>query len=461
MSISEASSPLLEDASGSRGTADEIFAPSTTSELRAIVNRARQSHTPLTLRGSGTGLVGGAVPKGGWLIALDRFKNLQVENGRARCGVGLSLQDLQDAAAPSGQFLGPNPTDYSASIGGVISTNAGGARSFRFGALRYNTLALEATFMDGSTRWIESGERIDFPTRSVSHPATTKNSAGYFLEPDVEWVQLLCGSEGTLAIITQADLKLRPIPPAVVSGVVFFPSDENSLNAVDDWRVIPGLRLLEYMDNASLGLLRPTHTDIPSAARAALLVEQDLESEDDPELDVWVQRLNQHKGLANESWFGFSPADRQRFYKFRHSLARIVVDRARKSDFTKLATDLAVPISRNRELLAYYRRQCDRLLPGKYAIFGHIGDANTHLNLLPDTDDEAQVGQELMVDFAKFAVSLGGTVAAEHGIGKNKRDLLKLMYSSSEIDSMKDVKRRLDPDWLLNRGNVFDSPDPE
>jgi FAD/FMN-containing dehydrogenase len=89
-------------------------------------------------------------------------------------------------------------------------------------------------------------------------------------------------------------------------------------------------------------------------------------------------------------------------------------------------------------------------------IFGHIGDANVHLNVLPDTPDEAKRGEEMMLDFARYAVSVGGTVAAEHGIGKNKRDLLKLMYSASEIDAMKRVKDKLDPDWLLGRGNIFD-----
>lgn len=446
---------ILEDASGYRGEADQVFAPATAAELRDLVRQAVAQRIALTIVGAGTGLTGAGVPEGGWAISLRRFRKLEIENGRARCGVGISLQELQDEAVKTGQFFGPNPTEYSASIGGVISTNAGGARSFCFGSVRRHVLGLEVTFMDGQTKWLERGQKVDFDLPSIRRPGTTKNSAGYFTGPGIDWVDLLSGSEGTLGVITEAKLTLLPIAPAILSGVVFFSSDEDALNAAEAWRPLQRLRLLEYVDNASLDMVRPAHGDLPISAKAALLVEQDLSSEQDQEVDNWVDRLDRHNALGEQSWFGFSAADRERFHMFRHSLAAIVVERTRHNGFPKLGTDFAVPVNRFRELLAFYRSRCEATVPGKYVIYGHIGDANVHLSVLPDTAEEAHAGKTLMLEFARKAVSLGGTVAAEHGIGKMKRDLLRLMYSEDEIEAMKSIKRRLDPEWLLGQGVIF------
>jgi FAD/FMN-containing dehydrogenase len=447
--------PYLEDASGYRGEAEQAFAPANVPQLQEIVLAASAKKIPLTVSGAGTGLTGARVPHGGWVVSTEHFRHLKIEQGKAICGAGVSLQEVQQAANRTGQFFGPNPTEYSASIGGIIATNAGGARGFRFGSVRRHVLSLEVTFADGRTKRFSRGECVDFPIQPIRRRATTKNSAGYFLEPRAQWVDLLSGSEGTLGIVTEAELQLLPIPPAILGGVVFFPNDEDALNAVDAWRDVPGLRLLEYMDAPSLNLLRPTQAGIPAKAQAALLIEQDLSSEDDEEVDRWVERLAQHDALGNQSWFGFSAAERERFTEFRHALPVTVLDRVRRNGWPKFGSDFAVPIDRNRDLLAYYRQRCDNAMPGQYVIFGHIGDANVHLNLLPATAEQTIVGEEMMTGFARYAVSLGGTVAAEHGIGKTKIDLLKLMYSEAEIAAMRDVKRRLDPDCALGRGTIF------
>jgi len=247
-----------------------------------------------------------------------------------------------------------------------------------------------------------------------------------------------------------------PEPAAILSGVVFFSSDEPAFGAVDAWRGIPELRLLEFLDEHSLRLLLSRYPEIPAAARSALLVEQNLESEDDPEIDEWTRRLHTQGAFEDESWFGFSAADRERFRELRHTLALMVLDTVRRNGFPKFGTDLAVPLDRNRELHFQYKRCCNEVLPRQYTIFGHVGDANNHVNLLPTTPDEAQRGEKLLYEFARYVVSLGGTVAAEHGIGKNKTDLLKLMYSADEIESMRRVKQRLDPQWMLGRGTIFE-----
>ena len=448
----------LEDASGLHGEAERAFAPENTSELRELVCAAVTQRIPLTIMGAGTGLTGGAVPYGGWVVSLNRFRRLEIRQGAARCGVGISLQDLQDEAAKTGQFFGPNPTEYLASIGGIVATNAGGARSFGFRSVRHHVLGMEVTFMDGQTRWINRGDPVPFTFTPVHQPETTKNSAGYFLQPGTDFVSLLAGSEGTLGIITEVELRLLPVAPAILSGVVFFSSDEDALDAVDEWRPVPRLRLMEYLDAVALGFLRTTYPEIPAAARAALMVEQDLSGENDEQVDLWVERLARRNALAEESWFGFAAADRERFRGLRHTLATNVVECVRRNGIPQKGTDYAAPIARSRELIAYYRKRCSEQFPGKYLIFGHIGDANVHLNVLPDSADEARAAEELMLDCAKFALSLGGTIAAEHGIGKNKLDLFQLMYSAEEREAMRAVKRMLDPHWLLGRGTIFEGP---
>lgn len=446
----------LEDASGYHGEAERVFAPADVREVQEIAAKAHESKIPLTVAGAGTGLTGARVPHGGWVISLERLREIEIGPGRARCGAGALLSELQKTAAQTRQFFGPNPTENSASVGGIINTNAGGARSFHYGAVRRHVLALDVVMANGEMRRFERGERVDFPYEPVHAPATTKNSAGYYLRPGLEWVDLLAGSEGTLGIVTSAELQLFAEPGAILSGVVFFESDEAAFDAVEAWRPIRELRLLEFMDEYSLRLLRPAYSDIPAASRAALLVEQNLHSEEDEEVDAWARRLGEQGAFEEESWFGFSAADRERFREFRHTLAVMVTDAARRNGHPKFSTDFAVPIARNRDLHCYYKRRCDEAMPGQYTIFGHVGDANNHINLLPVTGEQARQVEEIMHEFAQYVVSLGGTVAAEHGIGKTKTGLLKMMYGAEEMEAMRAVKRRLDPEWLLGRGNLFE-----
>ena len=229
-----------------------MVVPNTVEEIRQLVRHCRGQGISLTVSGAGTGLTGARVPHGGWLVSLEQFRSCDISSGRAHCGPGLLLSDLSKAAARTRQFFGPNPTETSASIGGIVSTNAGGARSFRYGSVRRQVAGLEATLPSGETKSFRRGDKVDFPYTPVPTPDTSKNSAGYFLQPDLEWIDLLAGSEGTLAIISAVDLLLQPDPAAILTGVVFFHSDDEAMDAVDHWRELPELRLLEYMDQHAL-----------------------------------------------------------------------------------------------------------------------------------------------------------------------------------------------------------------
>jgi FAD/FMN-containing dehydrogenase len=440
----------LTDASGYAGFTDIIYAPTDEAGVVEALRAATRSSTPVTVAGAGTGLTGARVPQGGAVLSLERFRKLEVGLGRARVGPAVTLLDLREAAAPSRQFFAPDPTEITASIGGVIATNASGSRSFRYGSTRRHLVALRVAFMDGRVEEYRRGDRIDFPVPTIPAPATTKNTAGYQLSPNMDWIDLLCGSEGTLAVVLEAEVALLPAPQDLFAGLIFFPSDELALDAVDAWRAHQELRMLEYVDRNSLHLLRGRYPEIPKDALAALLIE--AEGDD---IDLWEQRLNASGAMVDASWFATNAKDRERFRAFRHSLPELVIDSVVRRGFLKMGTDFAVPLDRNREMLAYYRKRLEESLPDRYVIYGHIGDAHVHVNMLPGSKQEAETASALLDEFARQAVALGGTVSAEHGLGKRKAKLLPLQYMPEQIEAMRAVKRRLDPQWLLGRGTLF------
>jgi FAD/FMN-containing dehydrogenase len=368
-------------------------------------------------------------------------------------GPAATLLEIRDAAARSDQFFAPDPTEITASIGGAIATNASGSRSFRYGSTRRHILALRVALMNGSLRDYLRGDKIDFPVPFIPAPNTVKNTAGYRLEPGMDWIDLFCGSEGTLGVILEAQIALLSVPRELFAGVVFLPSDEHALAAVDAWRTCPELRMLEYVDRNSLSLLLGRYPEIPAKAAAALLFE--AESAD---LETWESRLISAGALLEASWFATGTKDRERFRAFRHSLPELVIDTVVRRGFLKMGTDYAVPLDRNRDMLAFYRKRLEETLPGRYVIYGHIGDAHVHVNMLPGNAEEADLASALLNEFARYAVSLGGTISAEHGLGKRKAKLLSLQYTEEQIQAMKDVKRRLDPYWLLGRGTIFAEP---
>ena len=428
----------ITDASGYAGHADQVFTPRSEEEVAAILARASSEGVPVTVMGALTGLAGGAVPKGGWAISMAQFRKLDVFPGKARVGTGVLLREVQAAATASGQFYAPDPTENTSSIGGNIGANASGSRSFRYGATRQHVQALRVVHMDGRIVEYRRGEKVDFDVPRIPLPRTRKHSAGYRLEPGMDFVDLFVGSEGTLGVVTEAELQLLPAPGEILGGVVFFPTEEAALDAVDRWRPTPGLRMLEFLDSRSMKLMEQPYG-------AAVLIEM----EGDAELDMTG-------ALEDESWFGSSAADRERFRQFRHRLPERIHERLRRGGFVVLATDYAVPLERNRDILAIYRSRTQPRISGiKFVMFGHIGDAHVHTEVLPETQQEWERATEIAVELAKEVVAMGGTVGAEHGLGKRKAHLLSIQYNPAEIEAMRSVKRRFDPQQLLGQGNLF------
>jgi D-lactate dehydrogenase (cytochrome) len=279
-------------------------------------------------------------------------------------------------------------------------------------------------------------------------------------------IDLFIGSEGTLGVITEAELSLLPQPEGVLSGVVFFKQEEQLLAFVREARGRSlqtraqsgeGLdaRALEYFDGEALKFLRERYPLVPSGAAGAVFFEQETTAATEESLmGGWLELVEMHDALADESWFGTNEHDRAEMRAFRHALPVMVNEWLARQGQRKVSTDMAVPDGAFPEMLRFYK---ETLRAGRlaYVIFGHIGDNHVHVNILPRDDAEQAAARETYGRFVERAVSLGGTISAEHGVGKIKRDYLRALYGERHLREMAELKRAFDPACVLGRGNVF------
>jgi D-lactate dehydrogenase (cytochrome) len=390
-------------------------------------------------------------------------------------------------------FYPPDPTEDTAHLGATLATNASGARSFHYGATRNHVRGLRVCLASGEMLDVERGAcrarsgrfvitrggglatEVRVPTYAM--PAT-KNAAGYFAAPDMDLIDLFIGSEGTLGVITEATILLAPSPEGTLSALAFFPSDEDAIAFVRRARGdVPEDRppvsvepiALEFFDSNSLNFLRERKTEegsassipeLPRDAAAAVLFEQEYTEELLLGIyEGWETLLAAHGSSMENTWGGMDAGDLAKLKALRHSIAEEVNNAIARANATcpeihKIGTDAAVPPSALEEMMGFYRTA----LEGsglRYVVFGHIGDSHLHLNIMPRNSDELRWGKELALACAERAVTLGGTVSAEHGIGKLKHAFLKLQYGDAGLREMAAVKAALDPRGVLNRGVMF------
>ncbi len=401
-----------------------------------------------------------------------------------------ALEEFHDGPA---LFYPPDPTEKTAHLGATVATNASGARSFRYGATREHVHGLRVCLASGDVLALERGDvtadgrefairRLDGSVSRVIVPGYTmpgiKSAAGYFAKEEMDLVDLFVGSEGTLGVVTEVEVVLSPRPDGILSALAFFPSDEDAVSFVrrarGDFadRPVPGAMAplaFEFFDSRSFDFLRARKAalgassgipELPEKAGAGVLFEQ--EYDEDSLLDIyeaWEGLLAANGSSMDDTWGGMDEADLERLMALRHGIAEQVnnvVARAKAShpEIHKIGTDTAVPPEALEEMLRFFRTALDG--SGlEYVIFGHIGDSHLHVNVLPSDPDELRRGRELALSFAKHVVGLGGTVSAEHGIGRLKHEFLRLLYGDEGLAEMAAVKRALDPDAVLNRGVVF------
>jgi D-lactate dehydrogenase (cytochrome) len=449
---------FLSDASFIRdGYADRVVLPETIDEVSEILSAANRDLIPVTVSGAGTGTVGGRVPFGGIVLATDRLNRIKsIEHDRAVAEAGVILADFQRAVDQKGLLYPPDPTERGCFLGGTVATNASGARTFKYGPTRNYIERLKVVLASGEVLELRRGEKniLKIPLPTYRPPATRKNATGYFVSPNMDAIDLFIGSEGTLAVICEIETRLVSKPQGLLSGVVFFANQADVLAFVTAARATLDARALEFFDNESLNFLREKYPNIPASAAGAIFFEQETNDQTEESiLNEWLALLNQHHAFA-DSWFATGEQDQARLREFRHQLPVLMNEWFARYRQRKVSTDMAVP---DEAFAGLFRLYYDTLRTSglRYTIFGHIGDNHVHVNILPRDEDEGARARELYVQFLKYAASVGGTLSAEHGVGKLKREYLRLFYTDDHLREMAALKKLFDPNGILGRGNIF------
>jgi len=408
-----------------------------TNDVALTLTIAEKHGVPITPRAGGTGRTGGAVPVAGGIVLATNTMGKILEIDRANLVAvvqpGLVTADLHAAVEAEGLFYPPDPNSLkTCMIGGNVAENAGGPRAFKYGVTREYVLGLEACLMGG--RVLRTGKR------------TIKGVTGY----DV--TALLVGSEGTLAVFTEATLRLVPKPPEVATVLALFDAVRAAADAVA--RIVAaGLvpRCIELMDGASLGAIRAQGVAVDPRANAMLLIEVDGDGA--AVMDDALERLGAaltEGGKTIDVVAAQDASQRARLWEARRQLSPAT----RKLAKYKLSEDIVVPRTRLVDLLVAVDRIGEET-GVRHLTYGHAGDGNLHVNFLWNDEGERPAVDRAIEGLMRATIQLGGTLSGEHGIGVTKAAYLPLEQSPDLIALQQDLKRVFDPSGLLNPGKIF------
>ncbi|MBN2545822.1 MAG: FAD-binding oxidoreductase [Spirochaetes bacterium] len=481
---------------------DSIWFPTSTEETAKAIKIINQKKQKATISGSRTGITGGASSFNAEnIISLENLKSspkvyydkgtnnwvLQV-SAKAKLSEIMEILKLKkyscDNPPEQKLFYPVDPTETSASIGGMISTNASGARTLFYGPTRKWVHGLTVVLSDGSVIEIKRGlnffagnkviiknsdnERT-IEIEEIKTPVT-KHAAGYYLKNQMDLIDLFIGQEGTLGIITHAELKLMEINGDFLYLTIFI-NNNNYISLIKDLKNAVNFKPLaiEFFDDNSIRLLNQYRNEmleassvpkLPDNIKSAVYTEINYKKEDFNKLYAELNRILKKNRLdINNTWAGFTVKHLDDMKRFRHALPErinslIALKKIRIKELTKIGTDMAVPDKYLKKLMSYYTNNLKKYKLDHY-IFGHIGNAHLHVNIIPENMGELKIAKELYKKFAEKVVTFNGSVSAEHGIGRLKKEFLKLQYSEKEIAVMKKVKTILDPHNLLNPGVLF------
>ena len=439
---------LVEGRGLYRGSAPALLRPGNTDEVAACLRIAAAHGLTIVPHGGNTGMVGGGVPQGDLVLSLDRLyrvRDLDPVNMTMTVEAGCILKTVQDRAADAGCLFPLSlGAEGSCTIGGNLSTNAGGTAVLRYGNMRELCLGLEVVLADG--RVLNDLNRL------------RKNNTGYDLR------NLFIGAEGTLGIITAAVLKLFPQPKSRATAWLGVQSPQDGLALFNRVRRAAGDTLtgFEFMYGIVLDFVTRhipgTASPLAEAHPHYILIEL---TSPDAELDL-AARLETllasafEDGLVQDAVIAASEAQANALWHLRESMSE-----AQKFEGGSIKHDVAVPVSSVADFLDRATAACENELPGlRVAAFGHFGDGNIHFNLSqPVGADKA----EFLAKWAHFngivhaiVAGMGGSISAEHGIGLVKKDELPHYKDAVALDLMRSMKRMLDPGNLLNPGKIFD-----
>lgn len=427
------------DETARRVDPDAVLFPGSHDDVARLMRVALEHRIPLTPRGAGSGNVGGALPSPGSVVVsfecMRRVHEFDPVNRLIVVEPGVVTEDIDRLARSAGLFYPPDPGSASYSrIGGNLAMNAAGPRAVKYGVTRDFVLGLRA--VTGAGEEIRTGCR------------TTKGVTGYDL------TRLLVGSGGTLALVTEATLKLLPAPEAVATLRVCFASNRSALEAVSRvMRQAVTPCALEFMDQHAIDAIRPTGAadDLPDGTRALLMVEADGRAADLPHQIAALEQALAGDGLL-EMRSGFDRGAIAQLWTARRSLSHAV----KRIAPLKINEDVVVPVSALADFVDFIDHIADaQRLP--IVSFGHAGNGNLHVNLMvdPDNGDELARAHVALESIMLRVLALGGTLSGEHGIGTEKRKFVPLEIAPATLELMRAIKRQFDPYGLLNPGKLF------
>jgi D-lactate dehydrogenase len=432
--------PYGYDNSRLQATPEAVLFATDADQIAAITTLCHAHQIPLITRGKGTGTTGATVPQqGGIVLSLERMNRIleiDADNRLARVEPGVTNKALQTAIAAEGFFWPPDPTSAAVcTIGGNLAYNSAGPRAVKYGTPRENTLGLKAVTGKGES--IRTGVK------------TTKGVVGYDL------TRLLIGSEGTLAIITEATLKLTPLPETKCTLQASYRNMHAAAEAVSAIMRQPITPCaLEFMDGTALNMVRNfSDLNLSDEVGALLMIEIDGASHSIETEAAHVAEAASVDGMI-EIHTARTPEEIARLWKTRKALSPALRNIAPK----KINEDIAVPVSHIPELIDGLEQLAD-----KHGItivnFGHAGNGNIHVNLLLDPDDPKQLkaGEICLDSVFDLVLRLEGTLSGEHGIGVVKREFVPREIDPVSLDLMRAIKRQFDPHNILNPGIVFPS----
>ncbi|NWF88221.1 MAG: FAD-binding oxidoreductase [Ignavibacteriaceae bacterium] len=475
----------LIDASNLKGFCDAVYFPENEADVIKILKEANEKKIKVTVSGNGTGLAGARVPNGGIVIATDKLNRIIELSENEKTAIvepGVILADFQNLVNQKKLMYPPDPTERNCFIGGTVATNASGEKTFKYGATRNYILELNIVLANGDLLKVkrgeifadgyslklktESGSRYTLQLPEYTMPPT-KNTSGYFAKKNIDAIDLFIGSEGTLGIITKIMLKLVDLPEKILSSIIFFDKEKNALNFINKAREITyqtrkenltnklDALALEFFDKHTLSFLQKDYSNIPHKAEAAVWFEQEVSLLNEETLmDEWMLLISEFGGDEESAWFAFSDSDNKKIQEFRHAISWKISEYISQNNLKKLGTDVAVPDDKFEELYYHSKSEVEKENL-HYVVYGHFGNSHMHLNMLPKGEKEYEKGKEIYKKICMKAVELGGTISAEHGIGKLKTEYLLLMYGEENVRKMLEVKKALDPNLILGSGNIF------
>jgi glycolate dehydrogenase FAD-linked subunit len=421
-----------------RGKPQAVVFPETTEQVAAAVRIAHRFDVPVVPRGAGTGLSGGAVATvGGVIVALTRMKRI-IEIDAVNCMAvvepGVVNLDLSRAAAPHGLYYAPDPSSQRAcTIGGNVAENAGGPHCLAYGATTNHVLGLEAVLADGEV---------------VRTGGSSRDMPGYDL------TGALVGSEGTLAIVTQVTVRLMRLPESTRTLLAIFSTVDDACSCVSSIiaeGILPAA--LEMMDRNIIAAVEPVlHAGFPLDAGAILLIEVDGLDEDTRDQAQVVEAICRDRHAAREVRVAVEPADRERLWAARKSSIG-AIGRLYPNYYV---LDGVVPRTKISGVLAQVYGVAERYGLDVANVF-HAGDGNLHPNLMFDarvpgaTERVLAAGEELM----RLCVDVGGSITGEHGVGLEKRDFMRWIFTDEDLAAMRSLKAAFNAGDLYNPCKAF------